>query len=46
MPEGCVVTFDNLHTVRRNAFRQRITTLPPATMDAACRVLARSLGCI
>ena len=46
MPEPCVATFDNLHTVRRTAFRRRITQLSPPRMDAACRVLSQSLGCV
>jgi mRNA interferase MazF len=46
MPEACVATFDNVHTLRRESFRQRITRLPPERMDEACRVLARALGCV
>lgn len=46
MPETCVATFDNLHTLRRAAFRRRITRLSPAKMDQACAVMSRSLGCI
>lgn len=46
MPEPCVATFDNLHTLRRTAFRERITGLSAERMDAACEVLARSLGCV
>lgn len=45
MPEACVATFDNLHTVRRSAFRERITRLGPQRLDEACRVLAAALGC-
>jgi mRNA interferase MazF len=46
MPEPCVATFDNLHTVRRDAFRRRITRLSPSKLDEACRVLNRALGCV
>jgi mRNA interferase MazF len=46
MPEDCVASFDNLHTVRRTAFRRQITRLSQSKMDAACNVLARSLGCV
>ena len=46
MPEPCVASFDNLHTLRRGAFRQRITRLGPARMAEACHVLARALGCV
>ena len=45
MPEACVAAFDNLHTLRREAFRGRITRLSPARMEEACRVLSRALGC-
>ena len=46
MPERCVAAFDNLHTVRREMFRRRITSLSPTRMGDACRILARSLGCV
>lgn len=46
MPEDCVVSFDNLHTLRRPAFRTLITRLSPPQMQHACRALARSLGCV
>lgn len=45
MPEPCVANFDNLHTLRRSRFRQRITRLPQARMGEACAVLNRALGC-
>ncbi len=46
MPEECVASFDNLHTVRREQLRRPITRLSPARMADACRVLARALGCV
>jgi len=46
LPEACVASFDNLHTLRRAAFVRRITTLSSGQMDEACRVLALALGCI
>jgi mRNA interferase MazF len=46
LPEPCVAAFDNLHTLRRAAFRRRITRLPDARMDEACRVLRQALGCV
>jgi mRNA interferase MazF len=46
MPDRCVVSFDNLHAVRREAFRRRITRLSPERMEQACAVLRRALGCI
>lgn len=45
MPEPCVVSFDNLHTLRRAAFRSRITRLAPARVASACKVLNAALGC-
>lgn len=46
MPAECVATFDNLHTVRRDAFRTRITSLSAARMEEACAVLHGALGCV
>lgn len=46
LPEACVANFDNVHTLRRTAFRQRITTLPAPRMDQACQTLARAVGCV
>ncbi len=45
VPTSCVVNFDNIHTLRRGALRRRVTTLPPARMAQACRVLNDALGC-
>ena len=41
----CVVSFDNLHTLPRQAFRRRAAVLSPARMRDACTVLADALGC-
>ena len=46
LPAPCVATFDNLHTLRRAAFRERITRLSAARMEEACRVLSQALGCV
>jgi mRNA interferase MazF len=46
MPEPCVASFDNLHTIRRGALRRRITRLGASKMADACDVLARALGCV
>ena len=46
MPADCVATFDNLHTLRREAFRERITRLSAEKLAEACRILNRALGCI
>ena len=45
LPVACVAAFDNLHTLRRGAFRERITRLSPARMEEACGALSRALGC-
>lgn len=45
VPTDCVVNFDNLHTVPRDAFRRPVATLSPARMARACRVLTAALGC-
>jgi len=45
MPEACVASFDNLHTLRREAFRSRITVLPRARRRQLCGVLNAALGC-
>jgi mRNA interferase MazF len=46
MPEACVASFDNVHTLRRTALRQRITRLGDTRMNEACRILTRALGCV
>jgi mRNA interferase MazF len=45
VPTDCVVSFDNLHTVPREALRRRITRLGAPRMAEACRVLRDALGC-
>ena len=45
VPTGCVVNFDNLHTIERHLLRRRVTSLSPARMARACRVLNDALGC-
>jgi mRNA interferase MazF len=46
IPDACVASFDNLHTLRRRAFRRPITRLSAAKMVEACRVLSLALGCV
>ncbi|CAN5676258.1 type II toxin-antitoxin system PemK/MazF family toxin [soil metagenome] len=41
----CVVSFDNLHTLPRAAFRRRLTKLSPPRMARACRVLRAAIAC-
>lgn len=45
VPSACVANFDNLHTLPKNTFRRRVTTLSAARMYDACRVLLASTGC-
>ncbi|MBX3314728.1 MAG: type II toxin-antitoxin system PemK/MazF family toxin [Actinobacteria bacterium] len=45
VPSPCVVSFDNLHTLPRAAFRRPVTTLSPGRMAQACRTLAAATGC-
>lgn len=45
VPSDCVVNFDNVHTLPRGRFRRPVTTLSPARMAQACRVLAAATGC-
>ena len=45
VPTSSVVNFDNIHTIGRNTFRRRVTTLPPARMAEACRTLQAATGC-
>ncbi len=45
VPVESVVSFDNIHTIRRHAFRRRVAQLSPARMDEACQVLKAATGC-
>jgi len=45
LPTDCVVNFDNIHTVPREAFRRRLTSLSEARMGQACRTLRDAVGC-
>jgi mRNA interferase MazF len=45
VPSDCVVNFDNVHTVARDAFHRAVTTLSDARMADACRALAAATGC-
>ena len=41
----CVVSFDNVHTLARTAFRRRVAVLSASRLREACTVLADALGC-
>lgn len=45
VPSRCVANFDNLHTLPKELFRRRVTTLSPPRLAEACRVLAAATGC-
>lgn len=45
VPSDCVVSFDNLHTLPRAAFRRRLTTLSAPRMARACRALRAAVAC-
>ena len=45
VPTDSVVNFDNIHTIARSSFRQKVTSLPPPRMAEACRVLEAATGC-
>lgn len=45
VPTDCVVNFDNVHTVPREALRRQVTMLSPARLAEACRTLAAATGC-
>jgi mRNA interferase MazF len=45
VPSAGVVNFDNVHTIRRESLRRKVTSLTPARMADACRVLRAATGC-
>ena len=45
VPTDCVVNFDNVHTLPKQMFRRRVTTLSAARMHQACGVLNAATGC-
>ncbi|MGH8776522.1 MAG: type II toxin-antitoxin system PemK/MazF family toxin [Jiangellaceae bacterium] len=45
VPSACVANFDNVHTLPKEVFRRRITSLSAARMHRACRVLEAATGC-
>jgi len=45
VPTKCVVNFDNLQTLPRQALRRRVTALSPMRMGRACRTLRNAVGC-
>ena len=45
VPTDCVVNFDNIHTIRRDAFRRHIVKLEPLRLAQACQRLRDATGC-
>ena len=45
VPSDCVVNFDNLHTIQREAFRRRVTALSAERLGDACQRLRDATGC-
>jgi mRNA interferase MazF len=45
VPTACVANFDNLHTLQRGRFRNRIATLSAPRMAQACLILRSATGC-
>lgn len=45
VPTDSVVNFDNIHTIPRETFRRKVTTLTAARMAEACRTLQAAAGC-
>ena len=45
VPSDCVVSFDNLHTLPRSAFRRYFTALSAPRMARACRSLRAAVAC-
>ncbi len=45
VPTTSVVNFDNIHTIRRETFRRKVTSLSPARIADACRTLQAATGC-
>lgn len=45
VPSDCVVNFDHLHTVPREAFRRPVVQLSPARMTQARARLLDATGC-
>jgi len=45
IPSDCVVNFDNIHTVPREALRRPVASLSESRLVEVCRVLAAATGC-
>jgi mRNA interferase MazF len=45
VPTDCVVNFDNIHTIPRDAFRRLVVRLEPVRLAQACQRLRDATGC-
>jgi mRNA interferase MazF len=45
VPTDCVINFDNVHTLPREAFRRMVTRLSEPRMAELCRVMNDAFGC-
>ncbi len=45
MPQACVLTLDNIESIRPSLCTERITRLGPERMELVCRALAAATGC-
>jgi mRNA interferase MazF len=45
MPDQCALTLDNVRTLAKGFFRERICTLRPERMAEVCEALGRATGC-
>ncbi len=45
MPERCALSFDNITTMPKALFSERITKLPVEKLEAVCRALSAATAC-
>ncbi len=45
VPTDCVVNFDNIHTIPRDAFRRHVVKLEPSRLTQVCQRLRDATGC-
>jgi mRNA interferase MazF len=45
VPSDCVVNFDNIHTIKRDALRRSIVMLAPPRLSEMCQRLRDATGC-
>ena len=45
VPRDCVVSFDNIYTLPRKAFRRRVAELSPERLAEACQAMRDATDC-